>query len=162
MTNCQSIIKSNEEHSAGNLLEGISNSYLEASEWGWQIDPIGLRYTLNKIYDRYGLPIMIVENGLGANDVVNDDGTIDDDYRITYLKAHIEQMHESIKDGVNLIGYTMWTPIDIISSSTGEMKKRYGLIYVDKKDDGTGTLKRMPKKSYYWYKKVIESNGEIL
>lgn len=162
MTNCQSIIKSNEEHSAGNLLEGISNPYLEASEWGWQIDPIGLRYTLNKIYDRYGLPIMIVENGLGANDVVNDDGTIDDDYRITYLKAHIEQMHEAIKDGVNLIGYTMWTPIDIISSSTGEMKKRYGLIYVDKKDDGTGTLKRMPKKSYYWYKKVIESNGEIL
>ena len=90
MTNCQSIIKSNEEHSAGNLLEGISNPYLEASEWGWQIDPVGLRYTLNKIYDRYGLPIMIVENGLGANDVMNDDGTIDDDYRITYLKAHIQ------------------------------------------------------------------------
>lgn len=162
MSNCQSVIKENETRTSGNLLDGISNPYLKTSDWGWQIDPIGLRYTLNKIYDRYNIPIMIVENGLGARDVVSEDGTIEDDYRIDYLKAHIQQMDEAIKDGVNLIGYTMWTPIDIISSSTGEMKKRYGLIYVDKKDDGTGTLRRIPKKSFYWYKKVIETNGEAL
>lgn len=162
MSNCQSIIKESEEHSAGNLLEGITNPYLESSEWGWQIDPVGLRYTLNEIYDRYAIPIMIVENGLGANDKIENDGTINDDYRIDYLKAHIEQMKEAVKDGVDLIGYTMWTPIDIISSSTGEMKKRYGLIYVDKNDDGTGSFKRIPKKSFYWYKNVIASNGENL
>ena len=105
---------------------------------------------------------MIVENGLGANDKIENDKTINDGYRIDYLKAHIEQMKEAVKDGVDLIGYTMWTPIDIISSSTGEMKKRYGLIYVDKNDDGTGSFKRIPKKSFYWYKNVIASNGENL
>lgn len=141
---------------------GIKNPYLESTEWGWEIDPKGLRWSLNHIYSRYRIPIMVVENGLGAVDTVNEDGSIDDDYRISYLRGHIEQMKEAIKDGVDLIAYTPWGCLDIVSASTGEMKKRYGMIYVDKHDDGTGTLNRSRKKSFFWYKKVIESNGEIL
>lgn len=150
------------EKTAGNGSENIKNPYLKASEWGWQIDALGLRYVLNQIYDRYQLPIMIVENGLGAVDEVSEDGMIHDDYRIDYMRQHIEQMKEAVYDGVDLIGYTCWGCTDLVSASTGEVKKRYGLIYVNKHDDGTGDLSRKPKDSFYWYKKVIESNGEEL
>ena len=139
------------------------NPYLQSSEWGWQMDPIGLRITLNQLYDRYQKPLFIVENGFGAIDTVNEDGTIDDDYRIAYLKAHIEEMKKAvIDDGVELMGYTPWGCIDCVSFTTGEMKKRYGFIYVDKDNEGNGTLKRSKKKSFDWYKKVIASNGEEL
>ena len=146
----------------GNGTGGHKNPYLKASEWGWQIDPMGLRYTLNEIYDRYRIPIMIVENGLGARDVRSEDGLVHDPYRIDYLRSHIEQMKEAVKDGVDLMGYTPWGCIDLVSASTGEMAKRYGFIYVDKYDDGTGDLSRQRKDSFYWYKKVIETNGENL
>lgn len=146
----------------GNFAMGISNPYLDTSEWGWQIDPTGLRVYLNQLYDRYQKPLFIVENGLGANDIVKEDGTIEDDYRIEYLRKHIEAMKEAVKDGVDLMGYTPWGCIDLVSCSTGEMKKRYGFIYVDKDNDGNGTLDRKKKKSFYWYKKLIESNGEDL
>lgn len=162
MTNCMTLGKGEQEITSGNLLEGVRNPYLEASEWGWQIDPVGLRYTLNKLYDRYGIPLMIVENGFGATDVVQEDGQIHDTDRIDYLRAHIAEMEKAIREGVPLIGYLLWAPIDIISSSTGEMKKRYGLIYVDKQDDGSGTLARMKKDSFYWYQKVIATNGDTL
>lgn len=135
---------------------------MKANDWGWQIDPVGLRYVLNHVYDRYRIPIMIVENGLGAVDVIKEDGSIHDTYRINFLRDHIEQMREAILDGVNLIGYTAWGCIDIVSASTGEMEKRYGFIYVDKDNEGRGTLKRSKKDSFHWYKKVIESNGERL
>ena len=144
----------------GNILGGATNPYLKASDWGWQIDPKGLRYSLNEIYDRYQIPMMIVENGLGAYDEKEEDGTINDDYRIEYLKAHIEQMKEAVEDGVDLIGYTPWGCIDLVSASTGEMAKRYGFIYVDKYDDGSGDLSRSKKKSFNWYKQVMASNGE--
>lgn len=146
----------------GNLLGGVSNPYLKASDWGWQIDPKGLRYSLNEIYDRYQIPLMVVENGLGAYDKKEADGTIRDDYRIEYLRSHIEQMREAVEDGVDLMGYTPWGCIDLVSASTGEMAKRYGFIYVEKYDDGTGDLSRRKKASFDWYKKVIASNGEVL
>ena len=147
----------------GNVFKGTKNPYLEASEWGWQIDPLGLRITLNQLYDRYQKPLFIVENGLGAKDEVNADGTINDDYRIDYLRAHIEAMDAAInEDGVDLIGYTPWGCIDLVSASTGEMSKRYGFIYVDRDDNGNGTMQRKKKKSFDWYKKVIASNGEDL
>ncbi len=152
----------NKNMTAGNLVFGNKNPYLEASEWGWQIDPKGLRYVLNEIYDRYHIPVMVVENGLGARDTLEEDGSIKDVYRIDYLRKHIEQMKEAVEDGVDLMGYTPWGCIDLVSASTGEMAKRYGFIYVDKYDDGTGTLERKKKDSFYWYKKVIESNGENL
>ena len=145
----------------GNIMGGLKNPYLTESEWGWPIDPVGLRYTLNKVYDRYRCPIMITENGLGAKDEVVD-GQIHDPYRIAYLCDHIRAMADAIKDGVNLIGYTWWGCIDLISMSTGEMKKRYGFIYVDLDNEGKGTGKRLKKDSFYWYKKVIASNGEDL
>lgn len=145
----------------GNLFASIKNPHLQYSEWGWPIDPLGLRITLNAIYDRYQKPMFLVENGLGAQDVVEEDGQINDDYRIAYLASHIEAMKASIEeDGVDLMGYTSWAPIDLISASTGEMKKRYGFIYVDQNEEGTGTLQRLKKKSFDWYKKVIASNGE--
>jgi len=147
---------------SGNLTGGVKNPYVPASDWGWQIDPLGLRYTLNEIYGRYRIPLMIVENGLGAYDKIEEDKTIQDDYRIDYLREHIVQMGEAIKDGVDLIAYTPWGCIDLVSASTGEMAKRYGFIYVEKYDDGTGDLSRKKKKSFNWYKKVIESNGECL
>lgn len=137
------------------------NPYLKTSEWGWQIDPLGFRYTLNEIYDRYQVPLFPVENGLGAHDeVVN--GKIHDDYRIEYLKEHLTALKEAIKDGVEVMGYAYWGPIDIVSAGTGEMKKRYGFIYVDKDNDGKGTLKRIKKDSFEWYKHVIETNGKEL
>lgn len=150
------------EQTSGNLVGGFKNPHLKASDWGWQIDPIGLRYSLNQLYDRYQKPLFIVENGVGAFDQVEENGEIHDAYRIDYFKKHIEQMKESIKDGVDLLGYTTWSAIDIVSSSTSEMSKRYGLIYVDQNDDGSGTLKRLKKDSFYWYQRVIESNGEEL
>lgn len=147
----------------GNLMTGgIKNPYLESSDWGWQIDPKGLRVALNQLYDRYQKPLFIAENGLGAIDVVDDNGKINDDYRIDYLRKHIEQMAEAIEDGVDLFGYTSWGCIDIISASTSQISKRYGYIYVDQDDDGNGTKKRTKKKSFDWYKNVIASNGEQL
>jgi 6-phospho-beta-glucosidase len=146
----------------GNFAMGVANPYLEASDWGWQIDPIGLRITLNDFWDRYHLPLFIVENGLGAYDKVEKDGSIHDTYRIDYMRKHIEQMKEAVKDGVDVMGYTMWGPIDLVSASTSEMSKRYGFIYVDQDDYGNGTLNRSRKDSFYWYKKVISSNGEEL
>lgn len=159
-TNCVSS-ENGKEITAGNLMGGIRNPYLEASEWGWQIDPTGLRYTLNKLYDRYKVPLMVVENGLGAVDEIDEEGIIKDDYRIDYLREHVVAMREAIDDGVELIGYTMWGPIDLVSAGTGEMKKRYGFIYVDKNNDGSGSLKRTKKKSFDWYKKVIAENGNV-
>ncbi|MED4069858.1 glycoside hydrolase family 1 protein [Priestia endophytica] len=150
------------ERTDGNLMNSLKNPYLEASDWGWQIDPVGLRIVLNDMYDRYRLPIFIVENGLGAYDKVEEDGSIHDTYRIDYLRKHIEQMKEAIGDGVELLGYTSWGPIDLVSMSTSEMSKRYGYVYVDKDDEGNGTLERKRKDSFYWYKKVIASNGEEL
>lgn len=146
----------------GNLLGGVNNPYLKASDWGWQIDPKGLRYSLNEIYDRYQIPLMVVENGLGAYDKIEEDGSINDDYRIDYLRQHIEQMKEAVEDGVDLMGYTPWGCIDLVSASTGEMAKRYGFIYVEKYDDGTGDYSRRKKKSFDWYTQVIASNGEQL
>ncbi|WP_393968674.1 glycoside hydrolase family 1 protein [Enterococcus thailandicus] len=146
--------------SIGNLLGGVKNPFLEASEWGWQIDPDGLRIALNELYNRYEKPLFIVENGLGAIDEVKPDGTIDDDYRIDYLRRHIDAMADAVADGVDLMGYTPWGCIDLVSASTGEMSKRYGFIYVDLDDNGAGTLNRSKKKSFDWYKEVIKTNGE--
>lgn len=144
----------------GNLITGgIRNPYLPESDWGWQIDPKGLRLALNQLYDRYQKPLFVAENGLGAVDVPDSKGEVQDDYRIDYLRLHIEQMQEAIADGVNLFGYTWWGPIDMISASTSQMSKRYGFIHVDQDDMGNGTLKRTRKKSFGWYKKVIASNG---
>ena len=150
----------------GNLIKGYKNPYVKASEWGWQIDPQGLRYTLNKLYDRYQLPLFIVENGLGAKDELitleNGEKTVNDDYRIAYLREHLKEAAKAIEDGVELIGYTSWGFIDIVSASTAEMAKRYGYIYVDRNDDGSGTLERYRKKSFYWYQNVIKTNGQSL
>ena len=161
MSNCESA-ECGKDKVSGNLVSGIKNPYLKASDWGWQIDPKGLRYVLNKLYGRYNIPLMVVENGLGAFDKVEEDGSINDDYRIEYLKDHIIQMKEAVKDGVDLIGYTPWGCIDLVSASTGEMQKRYGFIYVDKDNAGEGTLDRKKKKSFEWYKNVIKTNGEEL
>ncbi|OEH82943.1 6-phospho-beta-glucosidase [Enterococcus rivorum] len=154
--------KKDGETTAGNLLGSKKNPYLEASDWGWQIDPVGLRVTLHKLYDRYQVPLYIVENGLGAKDVVEADGSIHDNYRIDYLRSHIEQMEQAIDEGVDLLGFTPWGCIDLVSASTSEMSKRYGFIYVDLDDEGKGTLKRSRKDSFYWYKKVIATNGADL
>lgn len=141
----------------------VRNEYVKASDWGWQIDPLGLRYSLNWFYDRYQLPMFIVENGFGAIDVKNEDGTVDDQERIEYFRNHINAMKAAVdEDGVDLMGYTPWGCIDLVSAGTGEMKKRYGFIYVDKNNDGSGTLERSKKKSFDWYKKVIATNGEDL
>lgn len=140
---------------------GTDNPYLKTSEWGWQIDPLGFRYTLNELWDRYQIPLFPVENGLGARDIVID-GKIHDEYRIEYLKSHLKALKEAIKDGVSVMGYAYWGPIDIVGAGTFEMEKRYGFIYVDKDNKGNGTLKRIKKDSFEWYKKVIETNGEIL
>ncbi|MFB9135562.1 6-phospho-beta-glucosidase [Vibrio sp. AK197] len=146
------------------LFEGSRlNPYLPASDWGWQIDPDGLRYALSELYERYQKPIFIVENGLGAVDEVQADGSINDDYRIDYLAAHIKAVQQAVAiDGVNVLGYTPWGCIDCVSFTTGEYKKRYGFIYVDKHNDGSGTLQRSKKKSFYWYQNVIATNGETL
>lgn len=148
--------------SSGNLLSGVSNPFLEASEWGWQIDPLGLRLALNELYGRYQKPLFIVENGLGAYDTPDENHYVADDYRIDYLRSHISAMGEAIEDGVDLMGYTPWGCIDLVSASTGEMSKRYGFIYVDLDDNGQGTGNRYEKKSFNWYKKVIDTNGSDL
>lgn len=151
------------EQTSGNIFASVKNPYLEASEWGWQIDPLGLRITMNDLYDRYQKPLFIVENGLGAVDTPDADGYVEDDYRIDYLAAHIQAMKDAVEqDGVDLLGYTTWGCIDLVSAGTGEMKKRYGFIYVDRDNEGNGTLKRTKKKSFDWYKQVIASNGEDL
>lgn len=150
----------------GNLLGGVPNPYLKASDWGWQIDSQGLRYICNELWDKYQKPLFVVENGLGAMDVLvtDEDGnkTVADDYRIEYMRDHLLQLEEAIEDGVAVMGYTSWGCIDLVSASTAELRKRYGFIYVDRNDDGSGTLERYRKKSFYWYKKVIASNGKSL
>lgn len=162
MSMCQTADESKKKAGKGNILDGVPNPYLKANDWGWQIDPQGLRFSLNEIWDRYQIPVFIVENGLGAYDKLEEDGQINDDYRIEYLRKHIEQMHEAILDGVDLKGYLPWGCIDLVSASTGEMAKRYGFIFVERYDDGSGDFTRRKKKSFYWYQKVISSNGENL
>lgn len=161
VSSCQSADPS-KQSGEGNIIGGVPNPYLATSDWGWQIDPKGLRYSLNELYDRYQIPLMVVENGLGAKDTIEEDGSINDDYRIDYLRQHIQQMAEAVKDGVDLMGYTPWGCIDLVSASTGEYAKRYGFIYVERYDDGTGDFSRRKKKSFDWYKKVIATNGEDL
>ena len=148
--------------SAANVVKSLRNPYIAASEWGWGIDPLGLRITMNMMYDRYQKPLFLVENGLGAKDEMDANGEINDDYRIRYLREHIRAMADAIEDGVPLMGYTTWGCIDLVSASTGEMSKRYGFVYVDRDDAGQGTLVRTRKKSFWWYKKVIASNGADL
>ena len=162
MSSCISTDPEVTEKAAGNMFSGIKNPYLETSDWGWQIDPTGLRTYLNRVYGRYEVPLMVVENGLGANDEIGEDGKIHDPYRIDYLRKHIKAMKEAVEDGVDLMGYTMWGCVDLGSASTGEMKKRYGFIYVDRDNDGNGDFHREKKDSFDWYKKVIETNGEDL
>ena len=153
----------NGDKKESNIFESEKNPYLKESEWGWAIDPLGLRITMNDIYDRYQKPLFIVENGLGAIDSPDENGYVEDDYRIDYLREHIKVMKDAVEiDGVDLLGYTTWGPIDLVSAGTGQMKKRYGFIYVDRDDFGNGSLKRSKKKSFDWYKKVIASNGEDL
>lgn len=162
------VVSSNTEYNedekiGGNIVSGLKNEYLEANEWGWQIDPDGLKFIMRELYERYELPLFLVENGLGYDDKIEEDGSIQDDYRIEYLRKHIQAMKEIVEEEeIDLMGYTAWGPIDIISAGTGEMKKRYGFIYVDKDNKGNGTLNRMKKKSFDWYKQVITSNGEVL
>lgn len=150
------------EKTSGNLVTGNKNPYLQSSDWGWQIDPVGLRITLNQMYDRYHLPLFIAENGLGAYDTVTDDRKIHDPYRIDYMRRHIEQMREAVLDGVDLFGYSAWGIIDVVSCGPMEMSKRYGVIYVDLDDSGHGTGERLKKDSFYWYQKCIQTNGEDL
>ena len=155
--------RSDAKETLGNGIKLAQNPYLQESEWKWPIDPKGLRISLNILWDRYQKPLFIVENGLGAEDHIEADGSIHDDYRISYLRDHIIEMKKAVEiDGVDLMGYTPWGCIDLVSAGTGEMKKRYGFVYVDMDDEGNGSLTRSRKDSFDWYKKVIESNGEIL
>lgn len=162
MTGCVTADEELNRKSRGNILDMVPNPHLPSSEWGWQIDPTGLRILLNMLWDRYQKPLFIVENGLGAKDKISADGAIHDDYRISYLNDHLVQVAEAIDDGVEVMGYTSWGPIDIVSASKAEMSKRYGFIYVDRDDHGEGTLIRRRKDSFYWYSEVIASNGESL
>ncbi|WP_416260224.1 glycoside hydrolase family 1 protein [Gibbsiella quercinecans] len=146
----------------GNMLNMMPNPYLDSSEWGWQIDPQGLRILLNVLYDRYQKPLFVVENGLGAKDQIESDGSINDDYRIQYINDHLVQVGEALEDGVEVLGYTSWGPIDLVSASKAEMSKRYGFIHVDREDQGNGSLKRTRKKSFYFYQGVINSQGATL
>ncbi|ELQ3602955.1 6-phospho-beta-glucosidase AscB [Escherichia coli] len=159
---CASAEMNANNSSAANVVKSLRNPYLQVSDWGWGIDPLGLRITMNMMYDRYQKPLFLVENGLGAKDELAANGEINDDYRISYLREHIRAMGEAIADGIPLMGYTTWGCIDLVSASTGEMSKRYGFVYVDRDDAGNGTLTRTRKKSFWWYKKVIASNGEDL
>ena len=165
MSICATADPNKQARGAGNIMGGVANPTLPASEWGWQIDPVGLRIVLNDYWDRWGKPLFIVENGLGARDeLVEMDGelTVVDDYRIDYLRSHLRQVLQAIGDGVQLWGYTWWGPIDVVSASTAQMSKRYGFIYVDRNDDGSGTLERYRKKSFYAYRDIIASNGASL
>ncbi|MEL0537263.1 glycoside hydrolase family 1 protein [Staphylococcus debuckii] len=146
---------------AGNLMNSLKNPYLEASDWGWQIDPVGLRIVLNELWDRYHVPLFVVENGLGAHDKL-ENGKVHDDYRVDYLKRHITEAKRAVEDGVDLMGFLAWGPIDLISMSTSEMSKRYGFIYVDQDDYGKGSKKRIKKDSFDWYKHLIKTNGKEL
>jgi len=159
---CASADMNDNNSSAANIVKSLKNPHIQASEWGWGIDPLGLRITMNMMYDRYQKPLFLVENGLGAKDEINAQGDIEDDYRISYLREHILAMREAIEDGIPVIGYTSWGCIDLVSASTGEMSKRYGFVYVDRDDAGNGTLERKRKKSFYWYQNVIASNGRDL
>jgi len=150
------------ESAVGNLITGgIKNPYLPSSKWGWQIDPKGLKISLLSLYDRYQVPLMIVENGMGAIDIL-EDGHVHDPYRVDYFKAHFKQMKEAIDEGVDLIGYTSWAPIDLVSAGTSQVTKRYGFIYVDADDEGNGSYDRLKKDSFDWYKEVIATNGASL
>ena len=160
---CIAADESGLDTTAGNTIIGVKNPHIPTSDWGWQIDPIGLRVSMVDLYDRYGKPLFIVENGLGAVDKIEEDGTIQDDYRIDYLKAHMKEMYKGIvEDGVELMGYTSWGPIDLLSNSSNQMSKRYGYIYVDLDDYGNGSYERRKKKSFDWYKEVIATNGASL
>ncbi|WP_338563006.1 6-phospho-beta-glucosidase [Erwinia sp. E_sp_B01_3] len=159
---CASAEMNENNSSAANVVKSLKNPHIQLSEWGWGIDPLGLRITMNMMYDRYQKPLFLVENGLGARDEINGQGEIVDDYRISYLREHIRAMGEAIADGIPVMGYTSWGCIDLVSASTGEMSKRYGFVYVDRNDSGKGTLARTRKQSFYWYKKVIASNGADL
>lgn len=162
MTGCVTTDEQLNQQARGNILNMVANPHLPSSEWGWQIDPIGLRILLNELYDRYQKPLFVVENGLGAKDVIDADGSINDDYRIAYLNDHLAQIGEALQDGVDVMGYTSWGPIDLVSASTAQMSKRYGFIYVDRDDAGQGSLARRRKKSFYWYRDIIKSNGARL
>lgn len=162
MTGCVTSDEELNEKARGNILNMVPNPHLPSSEWGWQIDPVGLRILLNMLWDRYQKPLFIVENGLGAKDKLEADGTVHDDYRISYLNDHLVQVGEAIEDGVDVLGYTCWGPIDLVSASKAELSKRYGFIYVDRDDQGNGTLARSRKKSFNWYKEVIASKGKSL
>lgn len=155
MSYCATADEERNVQSMGNIMSAVKNPYLEESAWGWQIDPEGLRYILNQLYDRYQLPLFIVENGLGAKDKLVPDGkgsyTVEDDYRIDYLRKHLRQLSEALEDGVDVIGYTSWGPIDLVSNTSNQMSKRYGFIYVDRNDDSSGTKERYKKKSFEWY-----------
>lgn len=159
---CASAEMNENNSSAANVVKSLKNPHIQLSEWGWGIDPLGLRITMNMMYDRYQKPLFLVENGLGARDEINGQGEIVDDYRISYLREHIRAMGEAIADGIPVMGYTSWGCIDLVSASTGEMSKRYGFVYVDRDDSGKGTLARTRKQSFYWYQKVIASNGADL
>lgn len=162
MTGCVTADEALNEQARGNILSMVPNPHLASSEWGWQIDPVGLRTLLNVLWDRYQKPLFIVENGLGAKDTPDADGVVQDDYRISYLNDHLVQVREAIEDGVEVMGYTSWGPIDLVSASKAEFSKRYGFIYVDRDDSGKGTLARSRKKSFYWYKEVIATKGASL
>jgi len=162
MTGCVTKDEEKNNQSRGNILSMVPNPHLSSSEWGWQIDPEGLRYLMNTLYDRYQKPLFIVENGLGARDQIEADGSINDDYRIQYINDHLVQVREAIEDGVEVMGYTSWGPIDLVSASKAEFSKRYGFIYVDRDDEGNGTLARRRKKSFYWYADIIKNNGATL
>ena len=165
MSACSTADPDKQVRGEGNIMGGVPNPTLQASEWGWQIDPVGLRVVMNDFWDRWNKPLFVVENGLGARDVLIDgpDGpTVEDDYRIEYMNDHLVQVGEAIADGVECWGYTSWGCIDLVSASKAELSKRYGFIYVDRNDDGTGTLDRYRKKSFDWYAEVIRTNGDSL
>jgi len=162
MTGCVTTDDELNQQARGNILSMVPNPHLASSEWGWQIDPVGLRTLLNVLWDRYQKPLFIVENGLGAKDKPDADGMVQDDYRISYLNDHLVQVREAIEDGVEVMGYTSWGPIDLVSASRAELSKRYGFIYVDRDDSGAGSLARSRKKSFYWYQEVIATHGASL
>lgn len=166
MNRCTAFHSETYDEGKGNLIRGLKNPYLPVTQWGWPIDPQGLRYTLNYLYDRYQKPLFVAENGLGAKDklIRKEDGTctVEDDYRIQYMEDHLKELGKAIEDGVEVIGYTSWGCIDLVSAASAQLSKRYGFIYVDRDDEGKGSLERYRKKSFYWYKSVIESNGEAL
>lgn len=166
MNKCTAAEPEKYDEGSGNLIRGLKNPYLATTQWGWPVDPQGLRYTLNYLYDRYQKPLFVAENGLGARDklVQTENGmfTVQDDYRIQYMKEHLQELGKAIEDGVDVIGYTAWGCIDLVSAASAQLSKRYGMIYVNRNDDGTGDFKRYRKKSFYWYKEVIASNGDIL